>query len=268
MINVEIELDSTNGQDRITTFVLEYPRFVHAEFMTHRVFSRNAASSRAIPVSTFINRVDKFPAEPVHWGKNQKGMQAKQELDDQTKLQAKTIWYEARTDAIKSARKMQELGVHKQIVNRLLEPWLNIQVVITATEFDNFFQLRAHPDAQPEIAELAYKMQTAMDASIPKVLNLTEWHIPFIREEEEDLPVETKLKISTARCARTSYYYHDGKKSTVKQDVELHDRLVGSKPIHASPTEHQGQAVSHNQRFANFFGFRQYRWYLERGQSV
>lgn len=191
-IKATIIADSINPKGcRLTTYILEYPRFIHAEVMTHRVFSRNAASSRALPIEKMIQEVMENPAMPIWWGKNQSGMQAKEELDDVRPLivhddnsvstnrsLVKTKWLEARDSAIEYVKSMNALGLHKQITNRLLEPWFNIRVILSGTEFENFFALRAHPDAQPEIQELARKMLEEYNKSRPKKLAAGEWHIP------------------------------------------------------------------------------------------
>ncbi|AKO61574.1 hypothetical protein [Stenotrophomonas phage IME-SM1] len=150
---------------RITTLELEYPRFIHAEFMTHRLFSRNAASSRAIPIAKAIRLIIENTAIPYHWGKNQPGMTAKEECNSLVNVEVATdwyqlisrehAWYKARDNAIEIAESFDSAGYHKQIVNRILEPFAMIKVVVTATEWGNFFNLRSHPDAQPEIKILA-----------------------------------------------------------------------------------------------------------------
>lgn len=124
---------------RITTLQLRYPRMVHSEFMTHRVFSRNASSSRAIPVERLIEDVLRDTAMPIHWGKNQPGMQARKKHDapvllDGTFVSNENAWLAARDQAIEAARAFTKAGYHKQIVNRLLEPFAHINVVVTATE--------------------------------------------------------------------------------------------------------------------------------------
>lgn len=238
-ISAKVIADSIyeNGP-RLTTFVLRYPRFVHAEFMTHRVFSRNAASSRAIPVQKMIDAVLKDPAMPVHWGKNQSGMQAREELDAADQESAQKAWLVARDSAVEHVNKLLDLGLHKQISNRILEPWMHIEVVCTATDWANFYALRDHPDAQPEMQALARAMIQAHSSSIPKELKSEQWHLPFV-DEPGDPALLTK--ISAARCARVSYLKHDGTKSSVEEDLGLYDRLMGGTPKHASPTEHQAK---------------------------
>jgi hypothetical protein len=248
---------------RITTLQLRYWRGIHGEFMTHRVFSRNASSSRAIPIITFLKQVWKNPAGPTHWGANNPGMQAKTELTGFKLWFAKQAWKwtgRAVCAAVWLTNKVAK--PHKQTFNRLLEPWQYISVIVTATEWDNFFELRNHKDAQPEIRELAIAMLSAMENSTP--VHRTH-HLPYITDAEEvryvngELELDTLFKLSTARCARVSYLTHDGIAPSTEKDIRLHDQLVGSVPIHASPTEHQAVAADNDLFYKNFRGWKQYR---------
>lgn len=263
-ISAKIIADSVspNGA-RLTTMQLRYPRFIHAEFMTHRVFSRNASSSRAIPFERLVEDVMKDTAMPIEWGKNQKGMQAGESLSDAQIENAKHRWGVARDVAVSQARALHSLGLHKQIVNRILEPFSHINVLVTATDWDNFFHLRRHPDAQPEIHELADKMFEAMEDSIPYVLEEGEWHLPYVTCDERasmEHTLEDLIKTSVARCARVSYLTHDGRTTTLEEDIALYARLVGGDVIHASPAEHVASAlVNPYERSGNFCGFLQYR---------
>lgn len=251
MIQSKVIADSISPEGkRITTLQLMYPRFIHSEFMTHRVFSRNASSSRAIPVSKMIEAVRTNPAMPIHWGTNIPGMQAKDELQGNALIDAKASWLRAAEDACLRATQMMELGLHKQVANRLLEPFQHIHVVLTATEFSNFFELRNHEDAQPEIRELAIQMKAAMDASKIVLLQPGEWHLPYVTEEDllyiddylighsEIGRMEVLRRVSAARCCRVSYLRHDGTRTNIEDDLNLCDRLIGSRPLHASPFEH------------------------------
>lgn len=279
---------------RITTMELEYPRFIHSEFMTHRMFSRNASSSRAIPVAKVIQAVIDNPAMPIHWGKNQSGMQAREELDDSGKESVERLWIDARDCAVQLAKEMSEVGAHKQIVNRILEPFTHIRVIVTATNFANFFALRDHEDAQPEIRELAKAMKAAMEKSTPKPLTAGEWHLPYL--DEEDFPnihkylTESSITrhdptkreiwmlacaISAARCARVSYLTHDGNRPTIQKDLELYHHLVNANPPHMSPCEHQANPDCHDRidgytyptMHGNFRGWIQFR-HLIKDESV
>ena len=257
-ISVKIICDSRYGGDRLTTMELKYPRFIHAEFMTHRVFSRNASSSRAIPIQRQIDMIKEDTAMPIHWGKNQSGMQAHEELTGQELLDAQSLWLAARDDAIENAEHLLRVGAHKQIVNRILEPFSHITVLVTSDSWGNFFALRDHEDAQPEIRELARVMKAAMETSTPKSLGLGEWHLPYL--DDEDLAninnhmAESSITrhkpnkwdvcmmacaVSAARCARVSYLTHDKKRPTLEEDMNLFYRLAHANPPHMSPCEHQ-----------------------------
>lgn len=258
------------GHSDIVTLQLVYPRFIHAEFMTHRMFSRNASSSRAIPVAKMIEQVRTNPAMPVHWGANRPGMQARVELAEHEKLRAQQAWQDAAAEAANRAEHLAAIGLHKQVANRVLEPFQLMSVVVTATEWENFFKLRDHEDAQPEIRVLAQAMQDAIQESAPVIRcsgsgdEFARWHLPYVSDEERTLyRLDVLLKLSTARCARVSYMNHDGSNPDPQRDIELHDALVGSVPIHASPTEHQACAMSRSEFYKNFNSWRQYRFVVE-----
>ncbi len=285
--------------DRIDTLLLRYPRWIHAEFMTHRVFSRNAASSRAIPVERLIQDVLDDPAVPLFWGANQKGMQAGEECNEPVRVSDKEYglwprgdaWLQARDNAVHMARAFAAAGYHKQIVNRLLEPFSHITVVVTGTEWSNFFALRDHSDAEPHIQMLAREMKKAMAEAWVQTLQPGEWHLPFVRDVDLDwetqcapgdtfksvclTSIEDQIKLSVARCASTSYKTVDGFDMTLDRAIALHDKLVASIPMHASPAEHVCYAdvlVKHGKQYdvemtswkqphlhGNFKGFCQYR---------
>lgn len=268
-ITAKIIADSISGDDiRLTTLQLRYPRFIHSEFMTHRLFSRNASSSRAIPVERLIQDVIDDPAMPIYWGTNQKGMQAAGEVDQGIITLSKHDWLGARDNAVKVARQMAGNGLHKQIVNRVLEPFSHINVVVTATEWENFFALRLHPAAQPEIQELARTMNLAMAGSVPERGGPGDWHLPYVLESEYSSRDDGELrKLSAARCARVSYMTHDGKEPSGRDDLALAQQLQDSG--HWSPFEHQATPDDNNSDFndgwdhrdqhRNFRGWRQNR---------
>ena len=240
MITAKIIADSIANNVRLTTIELNYPRFIHSEFMTHRQFSRNASSSRAIPIEKMLEQVQQNPAMPIHWGKNQPGMQAREEIEYIDT--AKYRWTLAAEQSIIYAAKLNSMGLHKQVVNRLLEPFQYIKVIVTATEYANFFSLRLHPDAQPEMCALAKAMKDAMDNSIPEELEHGEWHLPYISNDDwcgfsfGNYTIEDLIKFSVARCARVSYLNHDSSAPDVEKDSSLYDRLL--KDGHMSPFEH------------------------------
>lgn len=273
MIEVKLVADSLNAQtqDRLTTFLLTYPRYIHAELMTHRVFSRNAASSRAIPVVKFRQDVTDNPVIPSHWGTNQPGMQAGEELnniledwiwpstgENVTQREfAKRTWLAARDVALGAHVALEKVGLHKQIANRVIEPWFHIQVLVSATEYQNWFGLRCHKDAHPDIQALADAMLEVYVTKEPVILLPGEWHLPFGDQHlDQDMPVMDKVKICTARAARVSYKTFEGEIDFAK-DIELHDRLM--KSGHWSPFEHPAEASKHGVWSGNYRGFKQYR---------
>jgi thymidylate synthase ThyX len=258
---------------RLVTMEATYPRFVHAELLTHRLFSRNAASSRAIPIKKMIKRVQDEPVEPVFWGKNQKGMQAQERLSFEETIEARKVWLLAADQATATADHLAYLDVHKQLVNRIIEPWSWITVIISATEWGNFFSQRCHPDAQPEIRHIAEMMQSAMAKHVAHPLGPSAWHVPYLDIDDQvniaDRP-ETDIfqKVSTARCARVSYLTHDGK-IDVDKDLELYDRLATANPPHASPFEHVATPLEDPDVWCgNFRGFCQWRHQAIHGQHM
>ena len=268
MIEARIVADSVSSAGRrITSLVLRYPRFIHSEFMTHRLFSRNASSSRAIPVKKMLAQVLEDPALPIHWGANMPGMQAREQLQGFRAWAAKTLFLLARYPAVVVVWSLTKLGLHKQVANRLLEPWLHIQVLVTATEWGNFFNLRCHPDAQPEMQALAECIFQAMAASSPKLLAKGQWHLPFLSDSRY-LPsgLQTFMRphllqeLSAARCARVSYTLHDGAEPTIGEDLALYGKLMANGVKHASPTEHQATPADNpDDRSGNFVGWVQFR---------
>jgi len=247
---------------RLTTMEVRYPRFIHSEFMTHRVFSRNAASSRAIPIKKMIAAVREEPALPIAWGRNQSGMSARETVAPEVEALARSEWLRALADALAHAERLAdaEIDLHKQLVNRLLEPFAWITVIVTATEWANFFTQRCHADAQPEIKHLAEAMLGAYAASRPVDVARGRWHLPLIQDDERDLPDDLLCKLSVARCARVSYLTHDGRRDHEK-DLELYERLLGGGANgHWSPFEHVATpALGASDRSANFVGWEQFR---------
>lgn len=250
-------LDSVSPRgDRITTMEVVMHRFVLAEFNTHRAFSRNSASSRAIPVAKMIERVENDLAFPVEWPREQRGMQGGDEVSVEDMSYGAEIWRDAAENAIKSAIELTRLGVHKSVTNRLLEPFLWHTVIVTgdAEGYENFFVQRCSPLAQPELRVAATAMQDAWFASNPRKLDYGEWHTPLITDDDMDLINDAVLylntsnlrevgwqtlaqRVSAARCARVSYLTHEGRRD-IAEDLKLYDRLVSAEPPHWSPLEH------------------------------
>jgi thymidylate synthase ThyX len=259
--SARVLLDSVSPAGvRLATLEVTFPRFVLAEFNTHRVMSRNSASSRAIPTSKLIERVLNDPVVPLEWGRNKAGMSADDVLSDEEAAQAERVWLEARDAAVAHARRMLELKVHKQELNRVLEPFLWHTVIVTASEWENFFLLRCALNAQPEIRKAAIAMREAIDASHPAAVEMGAWHLPLVQEDERALDIEVQKKISAARCARVSYLTHEGTRE-IEKDLELHDRLKSDR--HLSPFEHVATPSGDAEFHANFRGWLQMRREIE-----
>lgn len=225
---------------RLTTLEVIMPRFILAEFNTHRVFSRNSASSRAIPVKTQLDRVKNDPFIPLELAANKAGMQAGEKLDTDIAELAVGHWLVACDDALAVAERLLVLGVHKQWTNRLLEPFMWHTVIVTATEWDGFWAQRLSPLAQPEMRLTAEAMKRAYDESRPAVITSQQCHLPYVTEDDR-LVYRTDhinlVKLSVARCARVSYLTHDGRLDR-DADLDLFKRLLEAKPPHWSPMEH------------------------------
>lgn len=298
MIEASVILDSIGEHSpRLTTFLVVFPAFVEQELLRHRSFSFSSSSSRAVPVSKMLEEVrsDELRAAPVWWGREQKGMASGDELSDEPitnwpypkdeyppkseRQLAKDQWASAANTAASIAHTLMLRGVHKSIVNRILAPFIHRRIVITTCEpgLMNFFGLRLDKGAQPEIRALAEKMWAAWKASEPRLLRPGEWHLPFISENGGPKGgLDAFLKVSVARCARTSYLSFDtGRRSTVEEDLRLYDKLAGGPIIHASPMEHQAMpdewieswhdnygpdmAFRYREQHGNLPGWRQFR---------
>lgn len=249
----------------LCTWVLKYPRFIHAELMTHRMFSRNAASSRAIPTLRLIRDVITEPAMPVFWGRNRKGMQAAEQHVGLARKLSIWLWLMARWPAVLLAWLLYHMKLHKQIVNRIIEPWSHITVIMTSgyAGLMNFFALRAHPDAQPEFQALAYLMLSIYSSAETEVLEPGEWYVPMWNASDEqslvsgewlkqvkdrglkgsDAKLAYMIEVACGRIARVSYLTHDGRHAPA-EDCKLHDRLAGANPMHASPFESVARAAT------------------------
>lgn len=253
---------------RITTFELEYPRIIHSEFMTHRQLSKNSSSSRAIPTKSMLKMVRENAAFPAHWGKNQSGMQAFETNDAMIRIEASELdengnevpkileftalewWNMAAESAAMYAEAFADAEYHKQICNRLTEPFQYMKVVCTATQYGNFYTLRIHEMADPTIHMLAVTMYTALMSSTPKKLVAGEWHTPYYQEgfwselsdgkDSYGSTLDEALAISMSCCAQSSYRKLDDsleKANSVKTKLNIGEERDG--PAHASPTEHQ-----------------------------
>ena len=267
---VKIILDSVSPDGaRLTTLTAKYPRFIHAEMLTHRVFSRNTSSSRAIPMAKIRQQVIDDPVIPIHWGRNQPGMQASVEIGQIERHEADRLWRVACAQAVAAHRKMEDLGLHKQIANRVLEPFLWTTCLISSTTWGNFLTLRRDKDAQPEMQKIANLIGDALDASKPVERTL---HLPYWTDEDEDqiyghtsspsLPTTREIVkleklrkgTSAARCARVSYLNHEGVRD-IDRDLDFAGRLVSNR--HWSALEHP--ATAQPGQHGNFVGWKSYR---------
>ena len=268
-ITARVIADSINTSgNRLTSLVITLPRIVLAEFNTHRALSKNSASSRAIPFNKMVEQVLKNPFIPTKFQQDHKGMQGTKYFTGNTEEVIRGEWLHARDVAVLQAKSLNQMGVTKQICNRLLEPFMLHTIISTATEWQNFIALRAHDQAEIHIQDAAYKILEVLNNSIPKLLQPGEWHIPFgdnidsdkladaYYSEQLESPIEAAIKIAIARCARVSYMNFEGK-DDYAADIKLFDMLKASG--HMSPFEHVAQALPASTQSGNFIGFRQFR---------
>ena len=254
-IKANVVCDSINEQGiRLTTFEIEYPRIVMSEFNTHRSVSKNSSSSRAIPVSKMLEHTKNINLRPIYFGSKKSGMQAGEEIIGEDLEYAHAVWDSALASAIGQAELLDDCGVAKEVANRLVEPFQLVKVVCTATDWDNFFNLRLHPDSDPNICMLAYKMYQAMQESKPIDLKVGEWHLPFVNvgwngkgemcyfdEDFNSVELEQAIKLSAASCASVSYRTEG---MTLEKADKIFDMLIKAEVIHASPFEHLATPIS------------------------
>lgn len=259
-----IEDSVSEWGQRITTFEITYPRIILAEINTHKICVSNSSSSRAIPVAKLLELVRNQPFIPSQFGKNQPGMvsgewETKEDMIYANNA-AERIWREAKDSACRHAEDLMKIGVHKELVNRIIEPYSYTSTILTATEWDNFFTLRTASDAQPQFQELAKLMQAAYIKSKPVKRND---HIPYRADIPDNASWKDAFNYSAARCGRVSYLNH-GKDMTLAEGLEFADnRLL--KPRHMSPFQHQAFATeeSKDKWSAQFRGWNMWRKVLE-----
>jgi hypothetical protein len=264
-ITARVVCDSiTAAGARITTIEAEYPRFILGEVNTHSSIEKNSSSSRAIPIKEIIAQIIMNGGKPLYWGSKKSGMQAGEEIENLAC--ATDLWNAAQNDAIFYATQLDlACNLHKQSTNRLLEPFQMMKTVMTATDWDNFFNLRIHPDAQPEFCMLAYKIYMAMKDSEPTLLRDGEWHLPYVDSsygiDEFGNAIEGTLRyhtgevgtdtfqwhsleeaqrISASCCAQTSYRKSD---DSLEKADKIFDMLIGADVLHASPFGHLATPV-------------------------
>lgn len=275
-----------NGEELIT-LEIELHRFILPEFNTHRCMSRNFQSSRAVPVEKMLDQVADNPAIPVHWGANQRGMQAEGELSGQKLDDVKRIWLKAAKHAREYVAILQSLGLHKQLANRLIEPFMWTKGVVTTTRegYESFFKLRSHKDAQPEIKTLSDAMREAIEDSEAVYKKYGEYHLPYFSfggaytmpsyMKKQDL-IHDAIKISTSCCAQISYRSLDDSLEKAKKIYDMlnlpENGVYKEDPPHLSPAEHVAKIVNQtasDRSSGNFHSsvFWQYRKALEIGKE-
>lgn len=253
------------GGVRLTTLLACFPRFILAEFNTHRTFSRCSASSRAVPVAKRIAAVRANPFVPEAFGRNRRGMSAAEDLDDVATASAREVWMAQARLACAAAEALSEFGVHKQLANRVLEPFLFHEVVVSATDWDNFWHLRVSAHAQPEMRRTAESMLSAYEGSLPTPLDSGAWHLPFVEAEDADWAADAAAgalpgpawdllaRLSVARCARVSYLTHDGRRDRL-EDLRLCADLLSNG--HMSPFEHAARVLDQGSYSGSHGNFR------------
>lgn len=272
-----VVLDSISPRgDRLTTLEVTMHRFVLAEFNTHRIFSRNSASSRAIPVEKQLERVKNDPAYPVSWPCEKPGMSGGTELEGGDLEDAKLfykfvhekVWREV--DAYLKMHPEKPERLHKSVLNRFLEPFMWHTVLVSSTGWENFRQLRCSPQAQPEMRVAAEHMMAALDASTPTELDYGRWHMPFTEDKEELFdrgfnPLDL-LYISSTRCGRISYLTHGTGVKEPADDLTKGREMAEAQPMHASPFEHVARPLERGELGdSNFWGWWQFREELQFG---
>lgn len=280
-------LDSVSPFDvRLTTMELCYPLIVHNELLTHRTigrsddhefeewieYSRNSSSNRAISSEKIIAQVRDDPYFPANPRYSSKGMIPGEYMQGEDKQRAIDTWLDARYAAIDSVKELQnEIRLAKQWRNRIIGPWQFITVVATANESHwlHFFNLRNHHAAQDEIKQIAEMAQAVFTGSTPQLLEVGDWHTPYVTDRDialrgtntyksEEQFIETKKRVSVAKCARTSFLRQD-EEVHFGEDLTLYNRLRDASPPHGSPFEHVAQAAQKDTRSGNFYGFKQFR---------
>lgn len=258
-VNLIKDSISKNGK-RMSTFELEYPRFIHSELMTHKMLEKNSSSSRAVPLSKAIANVEENPAIPVFWGAAQAGMQASKELTGDNLNIAKVLWQKGIDQSIELVKEFDKIGLHKQLASRWLETGQMIKIVISGTDWDNMLWLRNDDAAQPEFHELAKCIQECFDKSVPELLSPGEWHLPYINTYRDSsdkliyvdstggaLSLDDARKISASCCAQVSYRKLD---DTKEKALEIYDKLFSGTKPHMSPTTHQATPIAYDPRYS------------------
>lgn len=266
---------------RLTSFETILWRPMLAENNTHRNNSKNCASSRAIPPRRknpgaspgTLDLVEEFPAGPLYWGSEKPGMQSGEELEGDDLLAAQSEWLAARDSAVAHAERLIEIGLHKSIVNRILEPFMWVKILQTSTSWQNMFNQRARKLTDQAQREMAAPIDTYIDLlemHEPRLIKPGQWHTPYILPQEREEYYSAQLKqISSARCARTSYVTFERVLDPMA-DIGLFEKLRDARPMHASPFEHVATpiAVDMPEAPGNFRGYRQFRHEVEEQNGI
>lgn len=279
-VSAKVVADSKYRDTRLITLEIELHRFILPEANTHKALSRNYQSSRAIPILRQLEQIANDPAMPVYYGKDQAGMIAGEELEGRDLELAKMIILGMRDACLNGVKQLHKLGLHKQVSNRYVEPWMWTKGVITASyeHFEAMFKLRRHFAAQPEIKALFDVIYEAIFNSIPVALKAGEWHLPYVEASAcqdmdcVELSLENKIKVSASCVAQVSYRKLDDSLEKAKKVYDMLNLPVEGvypdDPPHFSPTEHIAKAGDCEIEMSGNFhstDFIQYRKVLEKG---
>lgn len=276
-ISAKVVCDSIYQGKRITTLEVEFPRFILAEVNTHRMISKNCSSSRAINIKAMRDNIIANMATPIYWGITQGGMQATRELSEEEACLALYEWKAVGSETANFAYEYsQEHNLHKQIANRMSEPFQMVKAVWTATEWDNFFNLRLHEDSQPELCMLAYKVYKAMEESTPVELLVDDWHLPYVerkrnlagemryRSNGKTLCLEEAMKVSASCSAQVSYRKTD---ESLEKANKIFDMLIKADVLHASPFEHLATPIHNTMKSEPKLGEWRFDTFLPRSED-
>lgn len=253
-MEVKVLLDSVNPYTnvRLTTLHCVYPQFIHQQVLTHRMFSRNSSSLRAI---SFDRASEEFEIVYPTWTEEKKGMQGNI-ITDEDKQDLASSYVDCMYNDVRHwCKKLESLGVHHQDINNYLRPFQNIHTVITATDFENFFQQRLHESTKPDMQRLAQLIYTALEESKPEE---NCHHAPMLNDLwDSTFSNEQLYLISAARLARISYFKWQ---DDPQKDLELAKKLIENN--HPSPFEHIAFAQQDNEYYGNFKSWKQLRHIL------
>ncbi len=281
MIKAKIVQDSSLPTgERVLTFSAMYGRLIHSELLRHRAASHSVKSSRAIPTKKYREEVKQNIYVPVKFGTKKRGMQAGKPTF-LSKFYGERVWRLSSKFACLFHWMMEKLDIHKEVANRILEPyvWVEETITVEADALKEIAELRIHDDAQEDVRKIVEEMLYEMDKSTPVELKEGQWHVPYVVRKitngvmtytdnnGKNLTSDEAIICSAARSARSSYANHDNSMSVFEKDIKLAKQLIGSKPMHLSPFEHQARPfkddLEKNQYGSNFRHFFQQRKAIE-----